>query len=88
MNKNFFIRIFVFNFVVTEQEDYVDQTSGNLVHHLKEGETNQVFLDETMLPILEFIDENVIGGKTRFEGPYGERRGTTVVNTDIIARTG
>ncbi|XP_078346786.1 putative cysteine desulfurase isoform X2 [Oculina patagonica] len=27
-----------------------------------------------MLPILEFIDENVIGGKTRFEGPYGERR--------------
>ena len=28
-----------------------------------------------MLPILEFIDENVIGGKTRFEGPYGERRG-------------
>ena len=28
-----------------------------------------------MLPILEFIDENVIGGKTKFEGPYGEKRG-------------
>ncbi|CAH3136888.1 unnamed protein product [Porites lobata] len=27
-----------------------------------------------MLPILEFIDENVIGGKTKFEGPYGEKR--------------
>lgn len=31
-----------------------------------------------MLPILEFIDENVIGGKTKFEGPYGEKRGTTL----------
>ena len=31
-----------------------------------------------MLPILEFIDENIIGGKTRFEGPYGERRGMAV----------
>ena len=36
---------------------------------------HQVSSDEVMLPILEFIDENVIGGKTGFEGPYGQRRG-------------
>lgn len=80
MNDNFLIRIFVLNFVVAETEDYADQKSDNLVQHYQEGETNQVFLDETMLPFLEFIDENVIGGKTRFEGPYGERRGMTKVN--------
>ena len=28
-----------------------------------------------MLPIFEFIDENVIGSRTSFEGPYGKRRG-------------
>lgn len=37
--------------------------------------TKHVAVEETMLPIFEFIDENVIGGKTSFEGPYGQRRG-------------
>ncbi|XP_068761466.1 probable cysteine desulfurase isoform X1 [Montipora capricornis] len=27
-----------------------------------------------MLPILEYIEENVVGGNTRFHGPYGEKR--------------
>ncbi|XP_066027051.1 probable cysteine desulfurase isoform X1 [Pocillopora verrucosa] len=36
--------------------------------------TKHVAVEETMLPIFEFIDENVIGGKTSFEGPYGQRR--------------
>ena len=38
-----------------------------------------------MLPILEFIDENVIGGKTKFEGPYGEKRGKIL---DFFAKKG
>lgn len=60
-------------------DEYVDQKSGNLAQHPEGEKSNQqVFLDETMPTILEFIDENVIGGKTRFEGPYGERRGTAV----------
>lgn len=39
------------------------------------------FLKETnltvkhMLPILDFIEENIIGGNTRFVGPYGEKKG-------------
>lgn len=28
-----------------------------------------------MLPILDFIEENIIGGNTRFVGPYGEKKG-------------
>lgn len=28
-----------------------------------------------MLPIFEFIEENIIGGNTRFVGPYGEKKG-------------
>ena len=28
-----------------------------------------------MLPILEFIEENVVGGDTRIVGPYGEKKG-------------
>lgn len=27
-----------------------------------------------MLPILDFIEENIIGGNTRFVGPYGEKK--------------
>lgn len=38
-----------------------------------------------MLPILEFIDENVIGGKTKLEGPYGEKRGKIL---DFFAKKG
>lgn len=79
MNKNFFVtQISIFNFVAAETVDCDHERYGSLVELPKEGETNQSFLEETMLPILEFIDENVIGGKTRFEGPYGERGGTAV----------
>lgn len=28
-----------------------------------------------MLPILDFIEENIIGANTRFAGPYGEKKG-------------
>ena len=28
-----------------------------------------------MLSIFDFIEENVIGGNTKFEGPYGDKKG-------------
>jgi len=28
-----------------------------------------------MFPILDFIEDNIIGGNTRFKGPYGEKKG-------------
>ena len=28
-----------------------------------------------MLPILDFIEDNVVGGDTKFVGPYGTKKG-------------
>jgi len=61
-----------------ETEDCDLERYDSLAELPEEGDLYQEFLEETMLPILEFIDENIIGGKTRFEGPYGERRGMAV----------
>jgi len=62
------------NSKAAETEDCDLERYDSLAELPEEGDLYQEFLEETMLPILEFIDENIIGGKTRFEGPYGERR--------------
>ena len=36
-----------------------------------------------MLPIFEYIEENIIGGDTRFVGPYGEKKGMRKLYTNI-----
>lgn len=78
INQNFFVtKISIFNFAVAITEDCDPERDDSLGELPKERRI-QDFLEETMLPILEFIDENIIGGKTRFEGPYGERRGMAV----------
>ena len=41
----------------------------------KSGKNNEIVHDEIMPPILDFVDEGVIGGDTNFEGPFGERKG-------------
>jgi len=65
----------MFNLTAEEPEDRDRERYDSLAELPEKGDLHQGFLEETMLPILEFIDENIIGGKTRFEGPYGERRG-------------
>jgi len=78
INQNFFVtKTSIFNFAVAITEDRDSERDDSLGELPKERGI-QDFLEETMLPILEFIDENIIGGKTRFEGPYGERRGMAV----------
>jgi len=65
----------MFNLTAAGTGDRDPERYDSLAELSEEGDFLQGFLEETMLPILEFIDENIIGGKTRFEGPYGERRG-------------
>ena len=36
-----------------------------------------------MLPIFQYIEENIIGGDTRFVGPYGEKKGIFKLYTNI-----
>ena len=55
---------------------FADQQSTNAIElsHAR-YQIHHLLSDEIMLPILEFIDENVIGRKMGFVGPYGQRRG-------------
>ena len=80
MNQSFFVtQISIFNFAAAETEAYDSERDDSLAElTTQEGGIYLGFLEETMLPFLEFIDENIIGGKIRFEGPYGERRGMAV----------
>ena len=73
------------NVLDLESEEFGGQGNAVLFGSQEEREIHQVSSDEVMLPILEFIDENVIGGKTKFQGPYGQRRGKTDIK---IAMTG
>ena len=65
------------NLLDLEEDDlnFDSQINGKRRWTLEEGQIRQLSSDEVMLPFLEFIDENVVGGKTRFGGPYGQRRG-------------
>ena len=67
----------VINLLDLEEEDlnFDSQINGRPRWTLEEGQIRRLSSDEVMLPFLEFIDENVVGGKARFGGPYGQRRG-------------
>lgn len=59
----------------TESDQAARQENAASFQNYKDRGDKQVAVEEAMLPIFEFVDENVIGGKTSFEGPYGQRRG-------------